>query len=230
MSKSDGMKIAVKFSSPILDPQTPAPDMNVNVALGKTYTSNGVINYRGFSITNDDTNSANYIEVPGTDMYVQIDLGEEIEVSAVRVWHYYTDSRIYKKTKTEVSLDGIEWTAIFDYAVSGTYVETSSGKLHMVEPITKIRYVRDWLNGSDKNTGNHWVEIKVYGAQYIYNKDAFSITGQEREFVGGSLIPGDYQIGSAGKEDDISLNVDLSVGTFTNVEFVEGALKLKKEE
>lgn len=26
----------------------------------------------------------------------------------------------------------------------------------------KVRYVRDWINGSNINTANHWVEIKVY--------------------------------------------------------------------
>jgi hypothetical protein len=28
-----------------------------------------------------------------------------------------------------------------------------------------VRYVRDYLNGSNKNTGNHWVEIEVWGAR-----------------------------------------------------------------
>ena len=28
-------------------------------------------------------------------------------------------------------------------------------------PLTAIRYIRDWLNGSNENTGNHWVNCKV---------------------------------------------------------------------
>jgi len=26
----------------------------------------------------------------------------------------------------------------------------------------KVRYIRDWLNGSTSNTSDHWVEIQAY--------------------------------------------------------------------
>lgn len=92
---------------------------------------------------------------------VTINLGSVRDVSAVRVWHYYADGRTYSATKTEVSDDGTTWTPIFDSAVSGTYAENGNGRTYSV-PSGRARYIRDWLNGSTSNTGNHWVEIQAY--------------------------------------------------------------------
>jgi phage minor structural protein len=41
---------------------------------------------------------------------------------------------------------------------SGYDPSTKEGKM-------KIRYIRDWLNGSTSNTGNHWVEIKAINGE-----------------------------------------------------------------
>ncbi|MDT4867499.1 hypothetical protein FQZ97_1024130 [compost metagenome] len=79
----------------------------------------------------------------------------------VKVWHYYADGRTYYATKTEVSVDGTNWNTIFDSATSGTYPETSAGKTHTF-PMQKVRYIRDWLNGSTSNTSSHWVEIQAF--------------------------------------------------------------------
>lgn len=92
---------------------------------------------------------------------VTIDLGSLQDVSRVQVWHYWSDSRTYYQTKTEVSEDGTNWTAIFDSATQGTYPETSQGRTYDF-PMQKVRYVRDWINGNSTNTGNHWSEIKVF--------------------------------------------------------------------
>lgn len=93
---------------------------------------------------------------------VTVTLPNVYDISAVKVWHYYGDSRTYYATKTEVSEDGAAWTTVFDSATEGTYQENlTSGKTHIF-PSRKVRYIRDWLNGSTSNTGNHWVEIQAY--------------------------------------------------------------------
>lgn len=35
---------------------------------------------------------------------------------------------------------------------------------------TSIRYIRDWVNGSDSNGGNHWVEIEAIETETGYNR------------------------------------------------------------
>jgi hypothetical protein len=96
--------------------------------------------------------------------YAQIDLGAVYTADKVKVWHYANDGRTYHNTKTEVSADGINWTVIFDSAVSGEYPETAAGRTHNFTA-TGVRYVRDWINGSTANGGNHWVELEVYGSR-----------------------------------------------------------------
>lgn len=44
----------------------------------------------------------------------------------------------------------------------GEYIEYSAGRTNTF-PIRRARYIRDWLNGSTANAGNHWVEIQATG-------------------------------------------------------------------
>lgn len=66
---------------------------------------------------------------PGEMYYAQIDLQSVIPLKEIIVWHYY-DGRIFQKTRLEVSVDGINWTVIFDSSTGGTYPETMEGKKH----------------------------------------------------------------------------------------------------
>jgi len=76
-----------------------------------------------------------------------------------------------------VSADGVTWTTVFDSAVSGEYVETLAGKTHTFTQ-RSVRYVRDYLNGSTANSGNHWTEIEVWGtATTAYVGDYFEWNG-----------------------------------------------------
>lgn len=92
---------------------------------------------------------------------VVVDLGVVRQINEVKVWHYHGDPRTYNGTKTEVSEDGVTWFTVFDSAVNGTYPESATGKAH-VFALRNVRYIRDWLNGSDANPSNHWVEIQAY--------------------------------------------------------------------
>jgi len=99
--------------------------------------------------------------------YVQIDLGATFPVNKVSVWHYNGDGRTYHNTKTQVSADGTNWTTVFDSATQGEYAETLAGKMHTFTQ-QNVPYVRDYLNGSTANSGNHWVEIEVWGTTTAY--------------------------------------------------------------
>ena len=112
-------------------------------------------------LTDGVTTSAPYYSMSAGLQSTTVNLGSVQDVSALRIWHYYADGRTYNATKTEVSEDNTTWTTVFDSAVSGTYAESASGKVIRF-PTTRVRYIRDWLNGSTVNTGNHWVEIQAY--------------------------------------------------------------------
>lgn len=104
-------------------------EAGTNIASGKTVTANftpseGVLT----QVTNDDTNTNNYVASPDANSYVTIDLGAAYDITSITRWHYNGDGRTFYDTKTETSADGETWTTIFDSAVSGTYAEQAEGK------------------------------------------------------------------------------------------------------
>lgn len=125
----------------------------VNVALGAS-APNALI-------VDGNTNSSSYYSMTSGPQSVTVTFSSVQLISSVKVWHYYADGRKYNGSKTEVSEDGSNWVKIFDSAVSGTYQETSAGKTHSFTP-QKVRYIRDWINGSSANAANQWVEIQAF--------------------------------------------------------------------
>ena len=139
----------------ITESGVPSEGSCVNVALGASVQG---VSGSPSRITDGDLNTSNWASGTGPAV---VDLGAAMDISMVKVWHYYGGSRTYHDSKTEVSEDGTNWETIFDSAVSGEYVETSAGKTHTFST-RKVRYIRDHVNGSTSNTSNHWVEIQAF--------------------------------------------------------------------
>lgn len=112
----------------------------LNLASGKIPTSNQTINY-ATQATDGILDVNNYCSgSAGTNQYIQIDLGMVYQsIESIVVWHYLGDSRIYNGTKTEVSEDGVTWYTLFDSAVEGKYIETSTGHSVRVNQSNSIR-------------------------------------------------------------------------------------------
>ncbi|MEJ5312578.1 MAG: RHS repeat-associated core domain-containing protein [Anaerolineae bacterium] len=171
-----------------------------NVAAGIRATSSGTLNWPDV-VTNGDTwadsgsgSSGEFAYTAQTGLhYVQLDLGAVYSVDKVRVWHYAADGRIYNATKTQVSADGTTWYTVFDSAVSGTYAETAAGRTYTFAA-RNVRYVRDYLNGSNVNAGNHWVEIEVWGTRttvYVgahYEKNVTANTTTSYYYLGSQRV------------------------------------------
>lgn len=143
------------------------PPLGVNVALGKPVSSpypasfNGAGNYA--VVTNGNTSSINEYGspdalTPPSAQFIQVDLVDTYYIDTISVWHFYGDSRTYKENRTVVSSDGVSWDVIYDYAVSGAFKESASGQT-ITFAKTAVRYIRNYINGSSVNTGNHWIEI-----------------------------------------------------------------------
>jgi hypothetical protein len=136
-----------------------------NLALGKPVATNGTVSKGSLSMVTDGcllSLSETHVDITGDGepKYVQVDLGAVKKIAEIRVWHYHADGRTYNDSKTEVSKDAVTWEVVFDSAADGTYKETAQG--HRISFDAKeVRFIRDWVNGSDKNNGNHWVEIQA---------------------------------------------------------------------
>jgi hypothetical protein len=102
----------------------------VNVALGKPctaddpqYTPDEMI-----PVTDGDIESWVYFPTGGLH-YIQVDLGEVLDIEEVKIIHYIGDPRTFYETKTEVSTNGTDWITVFDSAIEGTYLETTEGNI-----------------------------------------------------------------------------------------------------
>ena len=146
-------------------------DNTTNYALNKTVSASDAVNFGSLDdLVDYDRDTNNYVGLDSNDRcYMEIDLEEKIPINQLGVFHYYKDNRTYHDTETQVSEDGNNWITIFDSNNAGEYTETSEGKWHGMET-REIRYIRDYLNGSTSNSGDHWVEIEAYGYPLYKNQ------------------------------------------------------------
>lgn len=111
---------------------------------------------------------------PGTQ-WVQIDLGASHPLSAILLWHYHTQARVYRDVVVQVSNDpsfksGVTTVFNNDHDNSSKlaqgkdkeYIEVAEGRL--IDPQgARGRYVRLSSRGNTTNDLNHYVEVEVYG-------------------------------------------------------------------
>ena len=131
-------------------------------------------------ITDGDKEAADgsYVELGPFAQHVTVDLEKQCEISAVIVWHYHKQPRVYFDVVAQISDDpdfitGVK--TIFNNDIDNSaglgigkdmhYTETSEGELidclSLGSP--KGRYVRLYSNGNTSNDLNHYIEIDVYG-------------------------------------------------------------------
>ncbi len=127
-------------------------------------------------VTDDDKDGADgsFVELGPGAQWVQIDLGGEFNISAIVVWHYHKQARVYKDVIVEVSddKDFAKSTILYNNdddnsAGKGagkdpSYIETNHGRIVNGKG-TKARYVRCWSNGNHVDDLNHYVEVEVQG-------------------------------------------------------------------
>jgi hypothetical protein len=122
-----------------------------------------------------DGNEGSWVELGPGKQWVQIDLAKKASISAVLIWHFHSQARVYRDVVVQVSDDptfktGV--TSIFNSDISnelglGTgknqnYIETYQGKLIDAKGATG-RYVRLYSNGNTANKLNHYIEVEVWG-------------------------------------------------------------------
>ena len=116
-----------------------------------------------------------FVEFGPGKQWVRIDLKESAALTAILVWHYHSQARVYRDVVVQVSDDkdfvaGV--TTLYNNDHDNTsglgigkdkeYIETNEGRLIDPKGI-KARYVRLFSNGNTSNDMNHYVEAEVYG-------------------------------------------------------------------
>ncbi|MEM0964861.1 MAG: discoidin domain-containing protein [Verrucomicrobiota bacterium] len=165
--------------APTRAPSMLVPEGTVLVSQGKEVTGSddfpliGELSY----ITDGDKEAGEgyFVELLNDPQWVQIDLGEPVDISAIWVWHFHSQKRAYNDVVVQVSNDPSfesEVTTLFnnDYDNSSElgkgkdkpYVESRFGKL-IDGKGTNAQYVRLWSNGNTSNDMNHYIEVEVFG-------------------------------------------------------------------
>jgi hypothetical protein len=116
-----------------------------------------------------------FVELGPGAQWVQIDLGASHPLSAILLWHYHTQARVYRDVVVQVSNDASFKTGVTtvfnnDHDNSSKlgqgkekeYIEVAEGRL--IDPEgARGRYVRLYSRGNTTNDLNHYVEVEVYG-------------------------------------------------------------------
>jgi hypothetical protein len=116
-----------------------------------------------------------FVELGPGLQWVQIDLGASHPLSAILVWHYHTQARVYRDVVVQISDDasfksGVTTVFNNDHDNSSKlaqgkdkeYIEVAEGRL--LDPNgARGRYVRLHSRGNTTNDLNHYVEVEVYG-------------------------------------------------------------------
>ncbi len=116
-----------------------------------------------------------FVELGPGSQWVQIDLGASHPLSAILLWHYHTQARVYRDVVVQVSSDASFKTGVTtvfnnDHDNSSKlgqgkekeYIEVAEGRL--IDPQgARGRYVRLYSRGNTTNDLNHYVEVEVYG-------------------------------------------------------------------
>jgi len=155
------------------------PAGTVNLAKGKKVTasdSEPVIGTLDLVTDGDkEGDEGSWVELGPGKQWVQIDLEKESDISAVIVWHFHSQARVYFDVVVQVSDDpafGKDVTTIFNADSANElglgagkdqpYIETYEGKL-MDAKGAKGRYVRLYSKGNTTNKLNHYIEVEVFG-------------------------------------------------------------------
>ena len=165
-------------SAPRKLPKVPAEA--VNLAKGCNVTSSAREAAAGdFSYLTDGDKGGEEgfeVELPRGAHWVQIDLAKQAEISAIALWHFHRERRVYFNVIVQISNDpAFKKDVITVYNNDSEnelglgkgkdycYYESNEGRVMAVSPAVKGRYVRFYSKGNSAGPSNDYIEAEVWG-------------------------------------------------------------------
>ena len=164
--------------NPRVLPKVPADA--VNLAKGCNVTSSAREAAAGdFSYLTDGDKGGEEgfeVELPRGAHWVQIDLAKKAEISAIALWHFHRERRVYFNVIVQVSDDASfkkDDTTVYNNDSENElglgkgkdfcYYESNEGRVMAVSPAVKGRYVRFYSKGNSAGPSNDYIETEVWG-------------------------------------------------------------------
>jgi hypothetical protein len=164
--------------NPRVLPKVPADA--VNLAKGCNVTSSAREAAAGdFSYLTDGDKGGEEgfeVELPRGAHWVQIDLAKKAEISAIALWHFHRERRVYFNVIVQVSDDASfkkDVTTVYNNDSENElglgkgkdfcYYESNEGRVMAVSPAVKGRYVRFYSKGNSAGPSNDYIEAEVWG-------------------------------------------------------------------
>jgi hypothetical protein len=155
------------------------PAAAVNLAKGCNVTSSAREAAAGdFSYLTDGDKGGEEgfeVELPRGAHWVQVDLAKSAEISAIALWHFHRERRVYFNVIVQISDDSAfkkDVTTVYNNDAEGElglgkgkdycYYESNEGRVISV-PAVKGRYVRFYSKGNSAGPSNDYIETEVWG-------------------------------------------------------------------
>ncbi len=164
--------------NPRILPKVPAAA--VNLAKGCNVTSSAREAAAGdFSYLTDGDKGGEEgfeVELPRGAHWVQVDLAKSAEISAIVLWHFHRERRVYFNVIVQISDDAAfkkDVTTVYNNDAEGElglgkgkdycYYESNEGRVMALTPSIKGRYVRFYSKGNSAGPSNDYIETEVWG-------------------------------------------------------------------
>ena len=155
------------------------PAAAVNLAKGCNVTSSAREAAAGdFSYLTDGDKGGEEgfeVELPRGAHWVQVDLAKSAEISAIALWHFHRERRVYFNVIVQISDDSSfkkDVTTVYNNDAEGElglgkgkdycYYESNEGRVIAV-PAVKGRYVRFYSKGNSAGPSNDYIETEIWG-------------------------------------------------------------------
>jgi F5/8 type C domain len=156
------------------------PAAAVNLAKGCNVTSSAREAAAGdFSYLTDGDKGGEEgfeVELPRGAHWVQVDLAKSAEISAIVLWHFHRERRVYFNVIVQISDDAAfkkDVTTVYNNDAEGElglgkgkdycYYESNEGRVMALSPAVKGRYVRFYSKGNSAGPSNDYIETEVWG-------------------------------------------------------------------
>ncbi len=223
MSKSKGGKITIKFTEDLVGDVTGLDPKPIGVGTEfylPTGTATASSQYSSYAPQRAFQNDSNYWYTRTIPSWIQIELSEPVYIAGFR-WDTRTTSYRPRAFKVQGSNDGETWIDLY----SDESPNDNDWKEFSWKPGDAFKFYRwDISSGWSSYLYIYQIQLLVAGG----NESAFTVTGEEYQYVKGPMIQREYKVKSV--ENHPTLNKKhllLTMEDFNNFNNVEGSLTIE---